>query len=250
MQAPSLAGRLALVTGASAGIGLATARALAAAGADLVLTGRDPDRLDALRAELPAAEVLALDVRDDAAVRAALADRAFDLVIPNAGLAIGVDTLADGDPAEWSVVVDTNVKGVLHVLRAALPAMLARGSGDVVLLGSVAGRQAYPGGSVYCATKFAVRALYESLRLDHAGSGLRFTTVDPGMVQTDFSRVRFRGDEEKAAAVYRGVDPLTPADVADAVLWAVTRPPHVNVGEIVLWASAQASTTVCTRREE
>jgi NADP-dependent 3-hydroxy acid dehydrogenase YdfG len=144
-------------------------------------------------------------------------------------------------------MIDTNVKGVLHVLRHALPGMIARGSGDVVLIGSVAGRQVYPGGNVYCATKWAVRALYESLRLDAAGSGVRFTTVDPGMVQTDFSLVRFRGDAERAEAVYRGVTPLSAADVADAVLWAVTRPAHVNVGEIVLWASAQASTTVVRR---
>ncbi len=249
MDTPPLGGRTALVTGATAGIGLATARALAKDGAQLVLTGRDAQRLVALRAELPDAEVLPLDVRSADNVRAALEDRTFDIVVPNAGLSIGMDTLATGEPEEWSVVVDTNVKGVLHVLRATLPAMLARGRGDVVLIGSVAGRQAYPGGNVYCATKFAVRGLYENLRLDHAGSGLRFTTVDPGMVETDFSRVRFRGDEERAAAVYRGVDPLRPEDVADAIRWAVTRPPNVNVGEIVLWASAQASTTVCTRRE-
>jgi len=140
------------------------------------------------------------------------------------------------------------VKGVLHAIHAVLPGMIARGRGDVVLLGSVAGRQVYPGGAVYCATKHAVRAIYETLRLDAAGSGVRFTTVDPGMVgETEFSRIRFRGDEARAKAVYQGVDYLKPEDVAEAILWAVTRPARVNVGEIVLWASAQASTTVLTR---
>jgi NADP-dependent 3-hydroxy acid dehydrogenase YdfG len=242
-----LVGRHALVTGASAGIGAAIARALGRAGARLVLAARRAERLEALAEEIGGAEVVALDVRDEPAVARALAGRELDLVVPNAGLGRGIEPLQRGDPAEWSEMIDTNVKGVLHVLRHALPGMIARGSGDVVLIGSVAGRQVYPGGNVYCATKWAVRALYESLRLDAAGSGVRFTTVDPGMVQTDFSLVRFRGDAERAEAVYRGVTPLSAADVADAVLWAVTRPAHVNVGEIVLWASAQASTTVVRR---
>jgi NADP-dependent 3-hydroxy acid dehydrogenase YdfG len=146
-------------------------------------------------------------------------------------------------------MIDTNVKGLLHTVRATLPAMIERGSGDVVLLGSVAGRQVYPGGNVYCATKHAVRALYEALRLDAAGKGIRFTTVDPGLVETEFSVVRFRGDTTRAAKTYAGIDVLTPADVADAILYAVTRPPHVNVGEIVLWPTDQASTTVVKRRE-
>jgi serine 3-dehydrogenase len=139
-------------------------------------------------------------------------------------------------------MIDTNVKGVLHTIRAVLPAMRRRGAGDLVLLGSVAGRQVYPGGNVYNATKHAVRALYEALRLDNLGTGVRFTTVDPGMVETEFSLVRYAGDAEAARKVYQGMTPLAPADVADAILYAVTRPPHVNVGELVLWPTAQAST--------
>ena len=145
-------------------------------------------------------------------------------------------------------MVDTNVKGVLHAVRAALPKMIARGRGDVVLLGSVAGRQVYPGGNVYSATKFAVRAIYEALRLDVAGTGVRVTTVDPGMVESEFSLVRFKGDVQKAEAVYEGMTPLAPEDVADAVLFATTRPAHVNVGEVVLWSTDQASTRDVHRR--
>lgn len=245
---PALKGKLALVTGASAGIGAATARALAGEGAELVLCARRKDRLEALAAELGGARTIELDVRDKGAVRAAFEPYAFDLVVPNAGMGRGIEPLAEGDPDEWDEMLDTNVKGVLYTLRATLPAMLARGSGDVVILGSVAGRQVYPGGNVYCATKHAVRAIYESLRIDCFGSGVRFTTVDPGMVKTDFSLVRFRGDAEKAEKVYDGMDPIRPEDVADAVLFAVTRPPNVNIGEIVMWASAQASTWMVHRR--
>jgi 3-hydroxy acid dehydrogenase / malonic semialdehyde reductase len=243
-----LADRRALVTGASSGIGAATAIALSRAGARVVLVARNKERLAAVARQCPGSSSIVLDVRDSAACESALAGLELDLVVNNAGLAIGVDKLPAGDPAEWSTVIDTNVKGVLHIVHATLPSMVKKGRGDHVILGSVAGRQVYPSGSIYCATKHAVRAIYEALRLDTAGSGVRFTTVDPGMVQTDFSRVRFRGDAEKARAVYQGVDPLKPEDVADAIVWAVTRPPNVNIGEIVMWASAQASTTTLTRR--
>jgi len=240
--------RLALVTGASSGIGEAVARALHGSGCRLVLAARRRERLEGLAAELGDAQVVTLDVRDADAVAQALEGLELDLVVANAGLAYGTEPVQQGNTAEWSDVIDTNVKGVLHVARAALPGMLARGRGDFVTMGSVAGRQVYPGGAVYCASKHAVRAIYESMRVDCAGSGVRFTTVDPGMVETDFSLVRFRGDADKAAAVYAGVDALTPADVADAVLYAVSRPANVNIGEIVMWASAQASATSVTRR--
>jgi NADP-dependent 3-hydroxy acid dehydrogenase YdfG len=243
-----LAGRRAIVTGASSGIGAATARSLAKLGARVVLVGRDRARLEAVRADCPGAEAVALDVRDAASVERELAPLGADLAVLGAGLAFGAESVVQGDPGEWRTVIETNVLGVLHVARAVLPAMLERGRGDLVLLGSVAGRQVYPGGTVYCASKHAVRALYEGLRLDCAGSGVRFATVDPGMVETNFSTVRFRGDLERAAAVYKGVTPLTAEDVAEAVAWIVTRPPHVNVGELVLWATAQASTTVVRRR--
>lgn len=240
--------RLALVTGASSGIGEAVARALHGAGCRLVLAARRRERLTELAAELGDAQVLALDVRDADAVLEALQGLELDLVVANAGLAFGTEPVQLGHASEWSDVIDTNVKGVLHVARATLSGMIARGRGDFVTLGSVAGRQVYPGGTVYCASKFAVRAIYEGLRLDCAGTGVRFTTVDPGMVETDFSLRRFRGDAQKAAAVYAGVDALQPSDVADALLYAVSRPAHVNIGEIVMWASAQASATSVTRR--
>lgn len=234
--------RRALVTGASSGIGAATARALAAAGARVVLAARRAERLAALASELPGAEPLVLDVRDAGAVARALEPLDLDVLVANAGLARGVAPLHEGDPADWAETIETNVLGVLYCVRHALPKMIARGSGDVVLLGSVAGRQVYPGGAVYNASKFAVRAIYEALRLDAMGTGVRFATVDPAMVETDFSLVRLGGDRERAEAVYRGMTPLAPADVADAVLYVLTRPPHVNVGEIVLWPTDQAST--------
>ena len=233
---------LALVTGASAGIGAASARALHAAGAQVLLAARRTDRLQALAEGLPGSETVQLDVRDPSAVQAALADRAIDIAVLNAGLARGAGPLQEGDPADWDEMLDTNVKGVLHCARAVLPGMLERGAGDMVLLGSVAGRQVYPGGNVYNASKFAVHALYQALRLDAGGRGVRFTTLDPGMVETEFAEVRYRGDKAQAKAVYEGMQPLTPEDVADALIYAVTRPAHVNVGEIVLWPTCQSST--------
>ena len=242
-----LDGRVAVVTGGTGAIGSALARALGAAGARLVLAARRAERLKELADELDGAETISLDVRDEKRVRAALDGRTFDVVLANAGLGRGLGPLQDGSASDWDEMIDTNVKGLLHTVRATLPAMIARGRGDVVILGSVAGRQVYPGGNVYCATKFAVRALYEGLRLDAAGKGIRFTTVDPGLVETEFSLVRFRGDAERAKKTYTGFEPLTPDDVADVILFALTRPPHVNVGEIVLWPTAQASTTVLKR---
>lgn len=233
---------LALVTGASAGIGAASARALHTAGARVLLAARRSDRLQALAEELPGSETVQLDVRDFSAVHAALQDRAIHIAVLNAGLARGTGPLQEGDPADWDEMLDTNVKGVLHCARAVLPGMLERGAGDVVLLGSVAGRQVYPGGNVYNASKFAVHALYQALRLDAGGRGVRFTTLDPGMVETEFAEVRYRGDKAQAKAVYEGMQPLTPEDVADALVYAVTRPAHVNVGEIVLWPTCQSST--------
>ena len=249
LSSTPLLGRRALITGASAGIGRACARALSQAGAELVLVARRAERVEALARELPRARALALDVADAPAVARELGTLEIDILVNNAGLALGVDKLSIGDPAEWKRVLDTNILGVLQVTRAVLPGMLARGRGEVVMIGSVAGRQVYPGGGVYCASKHAVRALYEALRLEHVGSGVRFATIDPGMVSnTEFSQVRLRGDSERVRAVYQGVDPLQPEDVAEALVWVLTRPAHVNVGELVLWASAQASTSSVHRR--
>lgn len=246
-----LQGRHALVTGASSGIGAATARALCRAGATVILTARRADRLSQLESELNAgrpgsASAATCDVRKASDLARIFdgersAGRPVDLVVANAGLGLGVAPIQDGDPEDWSTMIDTNVKGVLHTIRAALPTLKELGRGDLVLLGSVAGRQVYPGGNVYNATKHAVKAIYDALRLDNVGSGLRFTTVDPGMVQSEFSVVRL-GDRAQADAVYAGMEPLRPEDVADAILYAVTRPSHVNIGEIVLWPTDQAST--------
>jgi NADP-dependent 3-hydroxy acid dehydrogenase YdfG len=239
---------VALVTGASAGIGAATARALAQLGARVILAARRVERLESLAKELPGSRALALDVCDPDAVQHALGAEHIDIAVVNAGLGLGLGPLDHGSPEDWSTMLDTNIKGLLHTLRAVTPGMRARGRGDLVLLGSVAGRQVYPNGNVYCATKHAVRAIYEALRLDFAGAGLRVCTVDPGMVSTEFSRVRFKGDEDKAAKIYAGMTPLEPEDVADAIAFALTRPAHVNIGEIVLWPTDQASTTQVTRR--
>ena len=247
MSNTPLSGRLALVTGASSGIGAAAARALSSAGAHVVCCARREEALAAVISDCPSAEALVLDVKDADACAAALSGRPFDIVLATAGKVVGTEGIADGDPEVWSDILDTNIKGVLHTLHPILDGMRERGSGHVITIGSVAGRQVYPGGNVYCASKYAVRALYETLRVDLVGSGLRFTTVDPGMVETELSIVRYRGDRANADAVYEGMTPLTAEDVADAVLWAATRPAHVDIGEIVLWPTDQASTTMVHR---
>lgn len=251
-------GRAVLVTGASAGIGEACARRFVAAGADVVLWARRVERLEALAADLErrhgvAVRFAAVDVRDRAAVfreAEALLDRGWvpDVLLNNAGLAVGLSTLQEGDPDDWERMIDTNVKGLLYVTRAFLPHMVGRGRGHVVNLGSLAGHQVYPKGNVYTATKHAVRALTHALALDLAGTPIRVSSIDPGLVETEFSIVRFKGDRERAAGVYQGLQPLTADDVADAVLYAVNAPPHVNVLELLLLPTAQRSATVVHRQ--
>jgi 3-hydroxy acid dehydrogenase / malonic semialdehyde reductase len=246
-----------LITGASAGIGEACARAFAEAGARLILTARRLDRLQALAAELAAAHgtechLLAMDVRDRDGVAAGIAAlpvewAAVDVLVNNAGLARGTEKVPAGDPAEWDEVIGTNVNGLLYVTRAVTPGMVERGRGHVINLGSTAGHEVYPGGAVYCATKHAVGAITKGLRMDLLGTGIRVSTVDPGMVETNFSVVRFRGDQERADGVYRGMTPLTPADIAETVLWIATRPPHVNVDEVIIKPTDQASATLVHR---
>lgn len=246
-----------LVTGASAGIGAACARAFARAGARLVLTARRAERLEALARELAEAHgtetlPLPLDVRDGEAVRGALGAlppewSEIDVLVNNAGLGRGLESLAEGDPAEWAEMLDTNVKGALHAIRAIVPGMVRRGRGHVVSLGSVAGHEVYPGGAVYCATKHALDAITRGLRMDLLGTGVRVSTVDPGMVETEFSVVRFRGDEERAGKVYRDMTPLTAEDVAETVLWIATRPAHVNVDQVVIKPTDQASAMLVHR---
>jgi 3-hydroxy acid dehydrogenase/malonic semialdehyde reductase len=251
------AGLRVLVTGASSGIGEACARRLAAEGARLVLWARRADRLERLAAELAdrhesRPRVACVDVRDRAAVMreaAALieADGAPDALINNAGLAAGLAALQDGDPDDWDRMIDTNVKGLLWVTRALLPAMIARGRGHIVNIGSTAGHVTYPKGNVYAATKFAVRALTEGINLDVAGTPIRVSSIDPGLVETEFSIVRFAGDAERARRVYEGMRPLTGDDVADAVAWVLTRPPHVNVLDVVMMPTAQRNVYVVAR---
>jgi serine 3-dehydrogenase len=253
-----LNGRIVFITGASAGIGEACARAFSTAGARVLLAARRVERLQELAEELRdnggQVHLLALDVRDAAAVRQAVeslppAWGRIEVLVNNAGLGKGLDKLWEGDAAGWDEMVDTNLKGLLYVTRAVLPGMVARGQGHVINLGSVAGHEVYPGGAVYCATKHAVGAITRGLRLDALGTGVRVSTVDPGMVETEFSVVRFNGDEERARNVYRGMTALTAGDIAETVLWVATRPAHVNIDEIIIKPTDQASATLVHREK-
>jgi serine 3-dehydrogenase len=193
-----------------------------------------------------------LDVRDREAVFAAIGGlpaewAEIDVLVNNAGLGRGTDKLHAGDPDGWDEMVDTNVKGLLYVTRAVSPGMVQRGRGHVINLGSVAGHEVYPGGAVYCSTKHAVGAITRGLRMDLLGTGVRVSTVDPGMVETEFSVVRFGGDAERAASVYRGMTPLTAGDIADTIVWVATRPAHVNIDEIIIKPTDQASATLVHR---
>jgi NADP-dependent 3-hydroxy acid dehydrogenase YdfG len=242
--------RTAVVTGASGGIGAATARALAAAGYRVVLTARREDRLEALAGELRAAGREAvtypLDVTDRAAVDAFAASlERCDVLVNNAGGALGAEPVAAGDPADWRTMYEINVIGVLNVTQALLPALTASGDGTVVVMSSTAGLATYEGGGGYVAAKHGAHVIAETLRLEIVGQPVRVIEIAPGMVKTDeFALTRMRGDSEKAAAVYRGVaEPLTADDVADTVAWAVTRPPHVNIDLLVVRPRAQASNT-------
>ena len=253
----SLAGKVVLITGASSGIGRATAFAFAGAGARLLLCARRLVRLQELEAPLmeagaAAVSLFRLDVCDRAAVDAAIAGlpadwAAIDVLVNNAGLSRGLTRLYEDDPVNWDEMIDTNVKGLLAVTRAVVPGMVARGAGHVINLGSTAGHMTYANGAVYCATKAAEKAISEGLKIDLMGTAVRVTSVDPGMVETEFSRVRFRGDEERAAKVYEKITSLTPEDIADAIVWAATRPAHVNIHTIVLTTIDQANSTVFHR---
>ena len=244
-------GQLVLITGASAGIGAAAARRLARDGADLVLWARRLDRLEALSGEIEAGTGVgvacaAVDIRDrDAVAEAAAgligAGRVPDILVNNAGLASGLARLQEGDLEDWDRMIDTNLKGLLFVTRAILPAMIERGSGHVVHLGSIAGFETYPNGNVYNATKFAVRAIQDAMNIDLLGTPIRVSSVEPGAVETEFSLVRLGGDEERAKAVYDGYTPLAADDVAEAIAFIVNRPPNVNVTHLGLFATAQRS---------
>lgn len=250
MAGLDLRGRRVLVTGASSGIGAACAEAFAAAGCRLLLAARRKARLDGLAEKLRAshgAEVMTekLDVRDRASVERWIGGlgeswRDIDILVNDAGLARGLAPIHEDDVTDWEEMIDTNLKGLLYVTRAVLPGMVARGSGHLIMIGSIAGHEVYRGGNVYCATKHAVAALTRAIAIDILGTGVRVSTVDPGLVETEFSLVRFHGDAERADAVYRGIEPLHARDVAEAVLFCATRPAHANVREMVLLPTEQA----------
>ena len=253
----SLKGKIVFITGASAGIGAATALAFAAEGARLLLAARRAGKLAevasaALARGAPAVHSIDLDVRDHRAVQNSIDSlppewAEIDILVNNAGLSRGLDKLYMGHVQDWEEMIDTNVKGLLYVTRAVVPGMVVRGRGHVINLGSTAGELTYPNGAVYCATKAAERAINDGLRQDVLGTPVRVTSVDPGMVKTDFSKVRFRGNEERAAKTYENVEPLTADDVADVIVYAATRPPHMQIQTVVLTPVAQANPFVLTR---
>ena len=254
----SLQNKIVFITGASAGIGAATALEFAKLGARLLLCARRLDRLKAMEAGLLQAGAAAvfsfeLDVSDRDAVAAALASLPedwgeIDILVNNAGLSRGLTKFYEDDIDNWEEMIDTNVKGLLYVTRAVVPGMVQRNRGHVINLGSIAGHIAYPMGSVYCATKAAERFLSDGLRIDLNGTDVRVTSIDPGMAETDFSKVRFRGDEARAAKTYENIEPLQPEDIADAIVWAATRPAHVGIQTVVMTCVAQTNPYVITRR--
>ena len=251
-----LSNKTALVTGATSGIGQATARLLAQNGLKLIICGRRPDRLNQIAEELgkiTTVTTLRFDVRDRQAVLDHIVHlpdgfKKIDILINNAGNAHGLDPIQDGNPDDWDAMLDINVKGLLNVTKAVLPGMLDRKSGHIIHIGSTAGKEVYPKGNVYCASKFAVDAINQGMRMDLNGKGIRVGAVNPGLVETEFSEVRFKGDTERAATVYQGYTPLRPEDVAEAIWFALTRPPHVNIADLTLMCLDQASSTIVNKR--
>ena len=246
------------ITGASSGIGEGCARKFAAQGARLILNSRSKGKLETLAKELnekygTSCHILPFDVCDRRAAADALASlpdewRSIDVLINNAGLAIGVDKEHEGSLDEWDVVIDTNIKALLAMTRMVVPGMVERGRGHIINIGSIAGDAAYPGGSVYCATKAAVKALSDGLRIDLVDTPLRVTNVKPGLVETNFSVVRFRGDNDKADNVYKGIRPLTGDDIAEVVYFAASAPEHMQVAEVLVMPTYQATGTIVSKK--
>jgi hypothetical protein len=252
-----LSGKIVLVTGASSGIGRATALAFAREGAKVAVCARREDRLESLKGELSQAgaaaiRIFALDVTGRTSVEETLAGlpaewSAIDVLVNNAGLSRGLTKVYEDDPENWEEMIDTNIKGLLYVTRAIVPGMVERGRGHVINMGSTAGYITYANGAVYCATKAAEKAISEGLKIDLMGTPVRVTSIDPGMVQTEFSEIRFRGDKVRAEKVYQNITPLQPEDVADAIVWAASRPAHVNIHTVVMTTIDQANSVVFHR---
>lgn len=242
--------KIAFITGATSGIGMACARKFAESGYDIVVTGRNNDKLNALCDEVKAMGVdvlpLVFDVRDREAATAAVESlegkwRDIDVLVNNAGLALGLEKEYEGDMDDWTTMIDTNIKGLLTMTRLIVPSMVRRNHGHVINIGSVAGDAAYAGGNVYCATKAAVKAITDGLRIDLVDTAVRVTNVKPGLVETNFSVVRFHGDKQTADNVYRGIQPLTGDDIADVVVYAANAPEHVQIAEVLVLATHQAN---------
>jgi 3-hydroxy acid dehydrogenase/malonic semialdehyde reductase len=252
-----LKNKLVFITGASSGIGRASAIAFAAEGARLLLCARRADRLAELKARLEkefhaSVYSFVLDVRDreavDRSMNALPEDwKKIDILLNNAGLSRGLDKLQEGLIDDWDEMIDTNVKGLLYVTRKIVPGMIERGSGHIINIGSIAGHEVYPRGNVYCASKFAVDAITQGLRLDLVDTPLRVTGIDPGLVETEFSEVRFHGDKERAKTVYKGIEPLKPEDIAETIVWCASRPPHVQIADVIIFPTHQSSAAVVHR---
>ena len=253
----SIQDRIVVITGASSGIGASCAKQFAISGASLILAARRRDKLETIAKELEQdyqtkVHLLPMDVSDRHAVETAFASlpeswRNVDILVNNAGLSRGKENLQEGEIQNWEEMIDTNVKGLLYVTRSLLPGMVERDRGHIINIGSIAGHQAYPGGNVYCATKAAVRTLSQGIKMDLLGTPVRVSCVDPGTVETEFSQVRFRGDTEKAKQVYADMNPLTPDDIAEIVVFCATRPSNVNISEMLVLATDQSSATMINR---
>lgn len=249
--------KTAIITGATAGIGEATAIEFAKLGYNLILTGRRKERLEKLKSELESEygvtiSIHAFDIRQKAEVehfcRNEIGDQTIDVLVNNAGLASGLSPLHEGDVDDWEKMIDTNVKGLLYITREIAPRMVAAKSGHIINVGSIAGIEVYPNGNVYCATKHAVHAISEGLRRELFDKGIRVTNIAPGLVETEFSIVRFHGDENRAKTVYQGMEALTAKDIADCIAFAATRPKHVNVADMLVLPSCQGSATQVDRQ--
>ncbi|MFT2011148.1 SDR family NAD(P)-dependent oxidoreductase [Pontibacter sp. 13R65] len=247
--------KIALVTGATSGIGRATALQLAKLGYQIIATGRRTERLEELKEEITTVPVftLAFDVREKKAVKEAIASlpeewKQIDVLVNNAGNAHGLSPIQEGSLEDWDAMLDINVKGLLYVTHEVLPQMVQRKKGHIVNIGSIAGKEVYANGNVYCASKHAVDALSKAMRIDLIHEGVKVSEVNPGLVQTEFSEVRFKGDKERAANVYKGIDPLVADDIAEVIAFMVSRPAHVNLSEVTILAGAQATATIANRK--